>query len=91
MHCFVTNDDTILLHLLKFTASTFSGLDHWVYHWGPWVSAPLRLAQNLNQINDRLASSYKLLAGLKADLTLADESAGVPDGFLGATCGKCGF
>ena len=81
--------ESILLPFLKFTAPNFSGLDHWIYIIGvPSFSAPLRLIQNLNQINDRLASSFKLLAGLKADLTLADESASVPDEFLGATCGN---
>ena len=46
-------------------------------------SIPLRLIDNLTQINDRLSASFKMLAGLKADLTLQDDTSDVSETFLG--------
>jgi len=46
-------------------------------------SIPLRLIENLTQINDRLSASFKMLAGLKADLTLQDDTSEVSEAFLG--------
>lgn len=46
-------------------------------------SIPLRLMEHLTQINDRLSASFKMLAALKADLTLQEDTSEVSELFLG--------
>lgn len=41
----------------------------------------LSLMQDLNNINTRLAASFKLLSGLKADITMNDDGQ-LPDSLL---------